>query len=57
VASSSTAAASAASRSGRLLECVFEFMAGTYQAPTRTQAPNPNLGTTCQQRLLLADEH
>jgi hypothetical protein len=43
-ASSSTAAASAASRSGRLPEWVFESMAGTYQAPTRTQAPNPTSG-------------
>ena len=42
---------------GALLECVFDSMAGTYQAPTRTQAPNPNLGTTFPQRLLLVDEH
>jgi hypothetical protein len=25
------------------VECVFEFMAATYQATTRTQAPNHNL--------------
>jgi Transcriptional regulator PadR-like family len=45
----STAVLSAASPSGRpvgfLLECVFESMGGTYQAPTRRQAPNPNLWT------------
>ena len=29
----------------RAVECVFESMSGNLSAPTRTQAPNPNLGT------------
>jgi hypothetical protein len=36
----------AASPSDGMIECVFEFMAATYQPPTQTQAPTHNLGTT-----------
>ena len=41
-----SSAASALSRSRRLVECVFESMAATYQPRTPRQAPLPHLGTT-----------
>jgi len=42
--SATTAANPPGVAAGWLVECVFESMAGTYQPPTRTQAPTRNCG-------------
>jgi uncharacterized membrane protein len=47
-------ATSAASPSDGPVECVFESMAATYQAPTPRQAPRPRLWTTCSRMVVRA---